>query len=144
MGGKIFEANSKVWIEIIIIQKLINEKNIKRKERDKKKIIFFLFNGGLGDWWSMSFGLFLSHWKYFIRLTHTRLSWLWDPQRKINFYSKDYRTQKYIHKERHWWSICLSVYFIRNGNWIEIKCNTYKCLDWKLKKKKKLTFNLNH
>ena len=76
-------------------------KTYKKKRETKRKDQFFLFNGGLGDWWSMSFGLFCLHWKYFIRLTHTRFSQLWDPQRKTNFYSKHYRTQKYIHKERH-------------------------------------------
>ena len=74
-------TNSKIWIEIIIYSKINQWKNIKRRERDKKKkISFFLFNGGgLGDSWSMSFGLFRSHWKYFIRPTHARLSRLWDP-----------------------------------------------------------------
>ena len=34
----------------------------KKRERDeKKKISFFLFNGGLGNLWSTSFGLFRSH-----------------------------------------------------------------------------------
>ena len=41
----------------------------KKIERQKEKDKFFLSNGGLGDWWSMSFDLFHSHWKYFIRLT---------------------------------------------------------------------------
>ena len=46
----------------------------KKIERQKEKDKFFLSNGGLGDWWSMSFDLFHSHWKYFIWLTYTRFS----------------------------------------------------------------------
>ena len=81
------------------------KKSNKKRERQKEKEQCFLSNGGLGDWWSMSFDLFHSHWKYFIRLTHTKFSQLWDTQRKTNFYSNHYRTQKYIiHKERLIWT----------------------------------------
>ena len=68
----------------------------KKRERQKEKDQFFLSNGGLGDWWSISFDLFRLHWRF---------SQLWHIQRKTNFYANHYKTQKYIiHKERLIWT----------------------------------------
>ena len=126
-----------------------NVKKKKKWERQKEKNQFFLSNGGLGDWWSMSFGLFHLHWKYFIRLTHTRFFWHEDTKKNqfllkqlldIKIYTKRNNNLKNFSISRglgDWWPIHLLVYFIRSGNWIEIRCNTYEWLGLKFVKKKK-------
>ena len=76
-----------------------NVKKKKKRERQKEKNQFFLSNGGLGDWWSMSFGLFHLHWKYFIRLTHTRFFLAWGHKEKPIF-TQTTIGHKNIYKEK--------------------------------------------